>query len=233
MIDISTRKLLKGQGMAGELTLNFPFLVSAKWSLRFQGPFSKGKHGNLSFFKENRGKEDMSLEAFIASSEYINWRHPLVAAVSHNLTVGTANATDIARRCFEFVRDEIRLSWGNFTYRASDVLEYGTGCCYAKSHLLAALLRANAIPAALCYQRLSRVHSDRTYCLHGLNAVWLEEFGWYRIDASGNKSGIIAQICPSVEQLSLPVKLDAGDLPRLYVEPLAAVVQVFTTCQSA
>ncbi|MEZ0154964.1 MAG: transglutaminase family protein [Candidatus Reddybacter sp.] len=33
------------------------------------------------------------------------------------------------------------------TYRASSVLEYGTGYCYAKSHLLVALLRANSIPA--------------------------------------------------------------------------------------
>jgi len=33
------------------------------------------------------------------------------------------------------------------TCKASDVLIYGTGYCYAKSHLLAALLRANAIPA--------------------------------------------------------------------------------------
>lgn len=101
----------------------------------------------------------MSLDAYLDSSEYIDWRHPLVAAVSHNLSVGATDAADITRRCFEFVRDKIRHSWdyrlNPVTCRASDVLEYGTGYCYAKSHLLAALLRANAIPTALCYQRLS------------------------------------------------------------------------------
>lgn len=101
----------------------------------------------------------MSLDAYLASSEYIDWRHPLVAAVCHNLSVGATNAADIARRCFEFVGDEIRHSWdhrlGPVTCRASDVLKYGTGYCYAKSHLLAALLRVNAIPAALCYQRMA------------------------------------------------------------------------------
>lgn len=110
--------------------------------------------------KETGEKLDMSLEAFLASSDYIDWHHPLVAAVSHNLSIGAKNAADIARRCFEFVRDEIRHSWDYrldpVTCRASDVLEYGTGHCYAKSHLLAALLRANAIPAGFCYQRLLR-----------------------------------------------------------------------------
>ncbi|WP_338430147.1 transglutaminase domain-containing protein [Synechococcus elongatus] len=35
------------------------------------------------------------------------------------------------------------------------MLEYRTGYCYAKSHLLVALLRACSIPAGFCYQRLS------------------------------------------------------------------------------
>lgn len=173
----------------------------------------------------------MSLEVFIASSEYIDWRHPLVAAVSHNLSVGAVNAADITRRCFEFVRDEIKHSWdyrlNPITCRASDVLEYGTGCCYAKSHLLAALLRANAIPAALCYQRQSRVNSGRPSCLHGLNAVWLEEYGWYRIDASGNKSSVDAQLSQPVKHLAFPPTLD---LQGIYAEPLPRIVQVLTTC---
>jgi transglutaminase-like putative cysteine protease len=34
------------------------------------------------------------------------------------------------------------------------------------------------------------------FCLHGLNAVYLEDFGWYRIDARGNKTGVAAQFTP-------------------------------------
>ncbi len=63
----------------------------------------------------------------------------------------------IAHRCFEFVRDEVRHSWdfkeNPVTCHASEVLRHRTGYCYAKTHLLAALLRANRIPAGLCYQR--------------------------------------------------------------------------------
>ena len=52
-----------------------------------------------------------------------------------------------ARACFEFVRDQIKHSrdyeMDPTTWKASDVLLHGTGYCYAKSHLLAAMLRAN------------------------------------------------------------------------------------------
>lgn len=70
------------------------------------------------------------------------------------------------------------------------MLRHRTGFCYAKSHLLAALLRANGIAAGLCYQRLSVNGGGTPYCLHGLNAVFLKDFGWYRVDARGNKPGI-------------------------------------------
>jgi len=42
------------------------------------------------------------------------------------------------------------------TCSASEVLREGTGICFAKSHLLAALLRAVGIPAGLCYQVYQR-----------------------------------------------------------------------------
>jgi transglutaminase-like putative cysteine protease len=62
------------------------------------------------------------------------------------------------------------------TCSASEALAAGTGYCFAKSHLLAAVLRANGIPAALCYQRLaldeSAEESQRRFSLHGLNAVY-------------------------------------------------------------
>jgi hypothetical protein len=61
-----------------------------------------------------------------------------------------SEAEALEKACFEWVRDEIRHSYdyqmNPVTCRASDVLEYKTGYCFAKSHLLAALLRANQIP---------------------------------------------------------------------------------------
>ena len=115
------------------------------------------------------------------------------------------------------------------TCKASDVLEQGSGYCYAKSHLLAALLRANKIPAGLCYQRLTISGDQPPFCLHGLNAVYLKDHGWYRIDARGNKEGTNADFCPPKEQLAFPIISEGEtDLPEIWSEPLAVVVDVLT-----
>ncbi len=104
-----------------------------------------------------RYHEDM--DPFLQPSEFIDSDHPLVAAKAAALAEGAQDEDAIVRICFEFVRDAIQHSWdyqrNPVTCKASDVLSHETGYCYAKSHLLAALLRANKIPAGFCYQRLS------------------------------------------------------------------------------
>ena len=133
------------------------------------------------------------------------------------------------RNCFHFVRDEIKHSadyqLNPVTCRASAVLLQATGYCYAKSHLLCALLRANRIPAGLCYQRLSVDGDGAPYCLHGLNAVYLPDSDWYRLDARGNRDGIDAQFAPPVERLAFCTNLPGEhDLPGIYSTPLPMVV---------
>lgn len=80
-----------------------------------------------------------------------------------------------AKSWFEFVRDRITHSGdvrdSLITCAASETLRKGTGFSYAKSHLLCALLRANQLPAGMCYQRLSVDDAGPPYCLHGLTAV--------------------------------------------------------------
>jgi len=168
------------------------------------------------------------MHPYLAQSKYIDFGHPAVAERAAALAKGTSGKTAIAQRCFEFVRDEIRHSWdfkqNPVTCRASDVLLHGTGYCYAKSHLLAALLRANHIPAGLCYQRLSVGESGPPYCLHGLNAVFLQEHGWYRIDARGNKAGVSADFCPPREVLAFPIREhNERDFPEIWPEPLPQI----------
>ena len=171
-----------------------------------------------------------SFEPFLRATEIIDWRNPTVFAKSRELASGAASEAEIARRCFEWVRDEIQHS-SDFqrnpvTCVASDVMEKRTGYCYAKSHLLAALLRANGIPAGFCYQRLSIDDKGAPYSLHGLNAVHLPEFGWYRIDARGNKPGVNAQFKPPVEQLAFQLNFpEERTFPEILPDPLPVVVE--------
>lgn len=171
------------------------------------------------------------MDEFLVSSDIIDFNHPKVIAKAHELSEGCENDEAIVKRCFEFVRDEIRHTGdegeGITTLRASEVLEQAQGWCYAKSHLLAALLRANGIPTALCYQRLScGEYEEGVYCLHGLNAIYLEKYGWYRVDARGNKEGVNAQFDPPHERLAFKLAKNEYDLAELYAEPFDVVVKI-------
>lgn len=166
--------------------------------------------------------------AFLAESEIIDFSHPAVRALAGLLASGRENKEAVAKACFEYVRDEIRHTGDACdritTLKASDVLEQKTGWCYAKSHLLAALLRANGIPAGLCYQRLGwGEYEEGSYCLHGLNAVYLEPYGWYRVDARGNKEGVNAQFAPPVEKLAFELGPDEYDVDGIFADPIAEV----------
>lgn len=174
------------------------------------------------------------MHEYLESSEYIDWKTPEVLAKAKSLADNTDNPEVIAERCFIFVRDKIKHSWDHecnpVTCKASDVLKYATGYCYAKSHLLAALLRANGIPAGLCYQRLTISNDTPPFCLHGLNAVYLEDYGWYRIDARGNKEGVSAEFCPPIERLAFPIiSVGEADLPEIWARPILPVVDVLQT----
>ncbi|AFV23940.1 hypothetical protein Mpsy_1733 [Methanolobus psychrophilus R15] len=177
------------------------------------------------------------MQDYLRPTTIIDWDHPDVLKKAKDIAGGLRNSIEISKSCFEWVRDEILHSHDHrmnpVTLKASEVLKYGTGYCYAKSHLLAALLRANSIPAGLCYQRLSRNDEGAPFCLHGLNAVYLEEIGWYRVDARGNKKGVNAQFNPPQEQLAYDIKIEGeADLPEIWADPLPVVVETLSKYKS-
>jgi transglutaminase-like putative cysteine protease len=169
------------------------------------------------------------MKQYLEKTVIIDWGNPEIRDLAEKLSFGCGSQTEIARNCFEWVRDHVRHSWdyrlNPVTCKASEVLLHRTGYCFAKSHLLAALLRANGIPAGFCYQRILLDEDGPRYSLHGLNAVHLPEFGWYRIDARGNKEGVGARFTPPVETLafSLSEKGEA-DFPKIRPSPLPMVV---------
>ena len=173
------------------------------------------------------------MQDFLKSTYIIDWQHPLVLEQALELSNNLDNPIEIAKSCFEWVRDEIYHSsdfqMNPVTLKASEVLENKTGFCYAKSHLLAAFLRANRIPSGLCYQRLSIDENGLLFCLHGLTAVFLPKIGWYHIDPRGNREDINAQFDPPAEHLAFTVKSKGEvNLPEIWPEPLPIVVRTLS-----
>ena len=169
------------------------------------------------------------MKKYSDATDIIDYHDVDIQNLAKELSLHTSDDTQVAQNCYEWVRDNIRHS-GDYkdnttTYKASDVLKYKTGWCYAKSHLLAALLRANDIPTGFCYQRLScSEYKPDIYCLHGLNWIYLKEHGWYRVDVRGNKEGVDAQFTPPHEKLAFELGENEFDLLENLSEPLDVIV---------
>ena len=166
-------------------------------------------------------QQNPDLSAYLAADEVIDHDHPLVRKTAAELAKDATDSYAYAHLAFEFVRDTIPHSQDSgdprVTWRASDVLEQRTGICHAKAHALAALLRAEDIPTALCYQKFD--------VLHGLVAVRFNG-AWHRQDPRGNKPGVDAQFSLDGERLAFTPDADSGELdhPLLYAAPHPAVL---------
>lgn len=169
------------------------------------------------------------MKKFIEETEIIDYSNNEIQKLAMSLSVNCKTDIEIAKNCFLYVRDNIHHS-GDYkdkitTCKASDVLKYKTGWCYAKSHLLAALLRYNKIPTGFCYQRLNcSEYKKDIYCLHGLNAIYLKDYGWYKVDPRGNKEGVDAQFNPPIEKLAFELQTNEFNLPKIYEKPLDSII---------
>ncbi|MFI8521991.1 transglutaminase family protein [Streptomyces sp. NPDC085481] len=175
-------------------------------------------------------QQNPDIAAYLAVGEAVDHDHPTVRAATERLSAGHPDAYSYAKAAYEFVRDTIPHSQDSgdlrVTWRASDVLEQGTGICYAKSIAYAALLRARGIPAALCYQRLADDDGSDPV-VHGLVAVRLPGAAeWARQDVRGNKPGVDAQFSLGEERLAWTARPEFSELdyPVLYAEPHPAVL---------
>lgn len=177
--------------------------------------------------------ESDNLQAYLASSHYIDWRDPLILRKAAELFADCSSDREKIKAAFTFVRDQIPHSGDigshKIPHTASEALREGEGVCYVKSMLLAALLRSQGIATGLCYQRLARAND---HIIHALNAVYLPELQrWVRIDARGNLPGKAAEFdvdAPEREQLVFAVRAEADELdyPTIYAEPPAVTTKV-------
>lgn len=176
-------------------------------------------------------KHEEPISAYLQESEFINYSNPLIQELIASFNQETE--LDRIKAVYEFVRDQIDHSFdiksSEVTRRASEVLEKKHGICYAKSHLLAAILRGMGIPAGICYQRLTLYDKPEDgYCVHALNTIYLGELDkWIRVDARGNKEGVHAQLLIDEEKLAFPIRIEYGEKDYFinYAQPHPQIIK--------
>ena len=180
------------------------------------------------------------ISKYLKCDAMVDFDHPSVSELADQLYGESENETDFIRRAYEYVRDRISHSADagaeSVTCSASEVLNAGHGICFAKSHLLAAVLRSKSVPAGFCYQKL--ILDDETapvLIYHGLNGVYLREYEkWIRLDARGNKPGVDAQFSIDSEQLAFPIRPEKGEVDNfvIYPDPDTEVVKALRSHDS-
>lgn len=180
------------------------------------------------------------IDDYLKCDAVIDYDNKAVAKLADDLFDKAGGEVAFIKMAYEFVRDSIShsadINEDTVTCAASEVLKAGHGVCFAKSHLLAALLRCKSVPAGFCYQKL--ILDDETapvLIYHGLNGVYIKDCDkWIRLDARGNKPGVNAQFSTETEQLAFEIRPEMGeeDGMMVYPNPDKCVLEMLSNCST-
>lgn len=165
------------------------------------------------------------IDEYLKHDDVIDYENEAITGLADRLFQKANNELEFIKITYEFVRDNIShsadINKDVITCAASEVLKAGHGICFAKSHLLAALLRCKSVPAGFCYQKL--ILDDETapvLVYHGLNGIYIQDYNkWIRLDARGNRTGVNAQFSVEAEQLAFTVRPKMGEEDSFIVYP--------------
>jgi hypothetical protein len=81
---------------------------------------------------------------------------------------------------------------------------------------------------------LSLDSAGSAFCLHGLVAVHLQRYGWYRVDPRGDRADITTDFCPPVERLAFTPRLPGEmDVAGRFSDALPCVTSILQRWQTA
>jgi len=170
---------------------------------------------------------------YLKYSEIVDYNNSRIQEKALELSLDSKNQFETIKNIYEFVRDGIPhsldINGQEVAFKASEVLDNGHGICFAKSNLLAAMLRFLEVPTGFCYQRLTH---EEGYILHGLNAVFLNG-KWHRMDARGNREDVNAQFSVDREKLAFPISKEGEiDYLGIYSKPVESIVTAFNGAET-
>ncbi len=144
---------------------------------------------------------DADPAACLAPSRFVDSDAPEIVAYADRVAAGAGDDVEKARRLYLAVRDDLRydpyrLGHGPEDFRASRTLERGYGFCVTKAAVLAAVARAQGIPARLGYAdvrnhlttpRLRAEMGTDVFAYHGFTELYLRG-KWVKATPAFNKS---------------------------------------------
>ena len=94
------------------------------------------------------------IKEYLKEDEIIDYNNEEISRLADSLYQKSNSEIEYIKSAYEYVRDNIShsadINEDEITCSASEVLKAKHGICFAKSHLLAALLRYKGVPAGLC-----------------------------------------------------------------------------------
>ncbi len=178
----------------------------------------------------------MILKDFLTETDYINFSVKNIKSLSEQLFKKDMADAEKIEKAYYYVEKETPHSGDigeqKLTFKASDVLKYKHGICYAKSNLFAALLRGQEIPAGFCYQRLTLNddNDDDGYAVHCLNAVWYNNH-FMKLDARGGRSAVFSLTDP-VTAFPLRSQFDEYFIPGIFARQPDEIIKLFSKCKT-
>lgn len=84
--------------------------------------------------------ESEKLDDYLLELDEVDYSNPIILTNVNEFFSSSQTEIEKAKNSFEFVRDKIAHSWDiqsdKVTCKASEVIQFNEGICYAKSHLL-------------------------------------------------------------------------------------------------
>lgn len=126
---------------------------------------------------------DRALQEFLEPSDFIQSNDPAIAAKAREITQGSKDSWEAARRIALWVSDNIKGAIpGGGT--AKGVYETRGGECGGFGFLTAAFCRAVGIPARVAWGCLYATSGGGVFGQHGWNEIYMGEAGWVPIDTT-------------------------------------------------
>ena len=153
---------------------------------------------------------------YLSETPSIDYGNPEIQKKVRELKSQSCDEKDYIKRSYMFVRNEIPHSWDIgvdvVSKNASEALMNGTGICWAKSCLFAALLRANGIPSGISYQLLALgADESEGHMIHALNTVYFNG-KWIRLDARGNTRDSIDELDLDEDHIAFHARSELGEI---------------------